>query len=348
MPETLAPSLRVAIAGASSLAGGEFLRLALGHPFLSVSQASSAAHVGQPVHLVHPNLRKATSLEFCSVDALVESDLVVTALPRGEFLGRYDALSALAPRMIDLSEALRLKDAARYARTYGEPHPRPELLERFVYGLPELHRDSLKGATHIGGAGAVATAAVLALYPLLSRGVPARGDIILEARVGSSVGELSEADSHLARAGGDFSYALTGHPQQAELAQALPGRFPLHLTVTAAGGLRDVLVSAHVFLPDGTSDRDVMGAYREAYADEPFIRLVTVRRGLHQLPDPAILRGANFCDLGFEMDNDTGRVVVMSALDGLVKGAAGHALQSLNLAMGWEETLGLEFAGLYP
>jgi N-acetyl-gamma-glutamyl-phosphate/LysW-gamma-L-alpha-aminoadipyl-6-phosphate reductase len=346
MPERLS----VAIVGASGYAGGEFLRLALGHPHLEVTQVTSERYAGQPVHIVHPNLRGATKLKFVSVNDLKEADLLVLGLPHGQSVGRYDDFMKLAPRMIDLAADFRLKDTSVYEKYYGEAHPRPDLLDTFVYGNPELHREELRGATHIVGAGCIATTAILGLYPLLRHAVPARGDIIIEAKIGSSAAgnKPSESGHHPERVGVIRTYAATGHRHTAELQQELPGRFPFHLTATAVERVRGVLVTAHVFLPDGFSDRDVMGAYRDVYADEPFIRLVTAKRGIHRVPDPKILDGTNYCDIGFELDNDTGRVVVMSALDNLVKGTAGHVLQALNISMGWDETLGLGFLGLHP
>jgi N-acetyl-gamma-glutamyl-phosphate/LysW-gamma-L-alpha-aminoadipyl-6-phosphate reductase len=342
--------LSVAIVGASGYAGGEFLRLALGHPHLNVTQVTSERYAGQPVPMVHPNLRQTTKLKFSLVDELREADLLVLALPHQESAQRFDAYAALAPRLIDLSADFRLKDPAVYQKYYGEAHPRPELLSKFVYGNPELHREELKGATHIAGAGCLATATILALYPLLKHAVPARGDIVVEGKIGSSAAgnRPSEASHHPERMGVIRTYAPTGHRHTAEIQQELPGKFAVHLTATAIERVRGILVTAHVFLPDGFSERDVLSAYRETYAEEPFIRLVAAKRGIHRVPDPKILDGTNYCDLGFEMDQETGRVVVISAIDNLVKGTAGHALQSLNVAMGWEETLGLGFTGLHP
>lgn len=342
--------LSIAIVGASGYAGGEFLRLTLGHPHLNVTQVTSERFAKQPVHLVHPNLRGATKLRFSSLEDLQDADLLVLGLPHKESSGRFDELSRKAPRMLDLAADFRLKDPAVYEKFYGEPHPRPDVLPRFVYANPELHRDELRGATHIAGAGCLATAAILGLYPLLKYAVPAKGDIIVEGKIGSSAAgnRPTDAGHHPERAGVVRTYAATGHRHTAELMQELPGSFPVHLTATAIERVRGILVTAHVFLPDGYSDRDVLGAYREAYEDEPFIRLVTAKRGIHRVPDPKILDGTNFCDVGFELDNETGRVVVMSALDNLVKGTAGHALQALNISMGWPETLGLGFLGLHP
>ena len=326
------------------------MRLALAHPKLEVVQITSERNKGLPVHMVHPNLRGASKLKFSSINELGEADLLVLGLPHKQSSARFDELARFAPRMIDLAADFRLKDAERYQQYYGEDHPRPDLLDKFVYGNPELHREELKSATHIAGAGCLATASILALYPLLKNAVPAKGDIIVEGKIGSSAAGNKPSDSghHPERMGVVRTYAATGHRHQAEMAQELPGAFPIHLTATAVERIRGILVTAHVFLPDGYSDRDVMGAFREAYSDEPFIRLVTAKRGIHRVPDPKILDGTNFCDIGFEVDNESGRVVVMAAIDNLVKGTAGHALQALNISMGWDETLGLEFLGLHP
>lgn len=336
--------------GASGYAGGEFLRLALGHPCLEVTQVTSERNKGLPVPLVHPNLRGFTSLRFRSLSELEEADLLVLGLPHGQTAERFDEFAVMAPRVIDLSAEFRLRDSGSYLRHYGQEHPRPELLSEFVYGNPELHRDELRGATRIAGAGCLATATILALRPLLAAGLASRADIIAEGKIGSSAAGNSAgpASHHPERMGVVRTYAPTGHRHEAEIAQELGGGAKVHLTATAVERVRGILVTAHLFLPDGTSDRDVLGAFREAYEDEPFVRLVLARKGIHRVPDPKILDGTNFCDIGFEVDNDSGRVVVMSALDNLVKGTAGHALQSLNISMGWEERLGLGFTGLHP
>lgn len=346
----MSEKLKVAIVGASGYAGGEFLRLALAHPHLHVTQVTSERYAKQPVHLVHPNLRGATTLRFSSITDLQDADLLVLGLPHKESAKRFDAFAAKAPRMIDLAADFRLKDEARYEKYYGEPHPRPDLFARWVYGNPEVRRDDLKTATHIAGAGCLATATLLGLYPLVKQGLVAKRDIIVEGKIGSSAAgnKASSAGHHPERMGVVRTYAPIGHRHTAEISQELPGEVNIHLTATAVERIRGILVTAHVFLPDGSSERDVLAAYREAYSDEPFIRLVTAKRGIHRVPDPKILDGTNFCDIGFAMDPDSSRVVVMSALDNLVKGTAGHALQALNISMGWEETLGLAFFGLHP
>ena len=343
----------VAIVGASGYAGGEFLRLALGHPHLEVTQVTSERHAGLPVGLVHPNLRGSTRLRFRPLAELEDADVVVAALPHGLLAGQVDALLARATVLIDLSADFRLRDAAVFERTYGGPHPSPDRLAEFVYANPELDRTrprpELPGATRLAGCGCIATATILALLPLVRGGLMARQDVIVEAKVGSSAAgaDPGPASHHPERAGVVRTYAPVGHRHEAEVRQAFPGVAP-HLTATAVERVRGIQVTAHTWLHDGSSERDVQAALADAYADEPFVRIVSARKGIHRVPDPKGLDGTNWCDVGFALDRDSGRLVMMAAIDNLVKGTAGHALQALNVAMGWEERAGLGFPGLHP
>lgn len=344
----------VAVVGAAGFAGGEFLRLALGHPRLRVVQVTSERHAGDPVALVHPHLRGGPRLRFEPLTALRDADVVVAALPHGVLAGHLDEVAAHAGVLVDLSSDFRLRDPAAYERWYGAPHPRPDVLGTFAYANPELDRasaggPSLPGATRLAGAGCIATAAILALLPLVRGGLLARSEVILEAKVGSSAAgrRPTEAGHHPLRAGVVRTYAPVGHRHTAELRQALPG-LQAHLTATAIERVRGILVTAHAWLHDGSAEGDVRGALEDAYADEPFVRLVTARRGPHRVPDPRVLDGSNYCDVGFALDPESGRLVLMSAIDNLVKGTAGHALQALNVALGWDEADGLGFSGLYP
>ncbi|BDP41668.1 N-acetyl-gamma-glutamyl-phosphate/N-acetyl-gamma- aminoadipyl-phosphate reductase [Deinococcus aetherius] len=340
----------VAIVGGSGYAGGEFLRLALGHPHLNVTQVTSERSAGQPVALVHPNLRGRTGLKFRKAAELEEADIIVLALPHGSAAKRIGEFEGKGRVIVDLSADFRLKDPEVYRATYGEDHPTPDRLGEWVYGNPELHREELRGATRIACAGCFATGVILALYPLLKLGVLLPRDIIATGLVGSSAAGASatEASHHPERAGSLRVYKPVGHRHAAEVQQELPGNFPIHLTAISTPRVRGILSTIQAWIPDGYSDRDVWSAYREVYGGEPFIRIVKVAKGIHRYPDPMLLDGTNYCDLGFEMDVDSGRVVLMSAIDNLVKGTAGHAIQSLNVAHGWEETTGLEFAGLHP
>lgn len=341
--------LRVSILGASGYAGGEFLRLALGHPQLEVQQVTSREHAGHPVYLVHPNLRGATELRFTRPETLQPCDVLVAALPHGALAQRIDDLLPLAGVLVDLSDDFRLATSEEYEAFHAEAHPRPDLLGTFVYANPELNRERLRGATRIAGAGCIATASILALLPVAGLLDPER-DVIVDAKIGSSAGGSapSTAAHHPERAGAMRTYAATRHRHQAEIRAALPSLPTTHMTATAVERIRGVLVTAHTFVRPGVTETDVLAAVREAYDDEPFVRHVRVRRGAHRVPDPKILDGSNFCDVGFGFDEGSQRLVMLSALDNLVKGTAGHALQSLNLALGFPETAGLGFTGLHP
>jgi len=348
------PRMTVAIVGASGFAGGEFLRLALAHPHLEVTQVTSERRAGEPVVLTHPHLRSLTHLRFRRLEELTGADIIVSALPHGELAQRVEWLLPLATVFVDLSADFRLTDPDLYRRTYGAAHPQPGLLGSFIYANPELDRAQpngprLVGATRIAGAGCAATASILSLLPLVRGGLLARSEVIIEAKVGSSAAgaEPSAASHHPVRAGALRTYQPVGHRHGAEIAQAFPG-LAAHLTATSTPRVRGILVTVHGFLHDGSSERDVRAAIEDVYAEEPFIRFVNARRGIHRVPDPRVLDGSNFFDIGFALDPDTSRLVVIGAIDNLVKGTAGHALQSLNVALGFDEREGLRFPGLFP
>ena len=342
------------IIGASGYTGGELLRLALSHPNIEVKQITSERLDGQFVHFTHPNLRKRTQLKFVRADAVEKCDLLFLCLPHGSAMGRIDQLSTLADRIVDLSADFRLRDAKGYDTWYGKPHSNAAWLEKFVYGLPELHRADIAKAKYVSGVGCNATATTLAVWPLAVAGlIDATRGIICEVKVGSSEGGAAAADSthHPERAGVMRSFAPTGHRHTAEVLQALKLKnvdTQVHLSATAVDNVRGVLATAHVFVKPGTQEKDVWKAFREAYTAEPFVRIVKERTGLYRYPEPKILSGSNYADVGFEMDPATGRVVCMCAIDNLMKGAAGTAVQCANVMMGWDEALGLEFPGLHP
>ena len=346
--------VRAAIVGASGYVGGELLRLLLAHPQVEVVQATSERYAGRFVYQVHPNLRGHTTLKFTSLQTLEPVDVLFLALPHGEAQKRIASFAQVAPRIIDLSADFRLRDPALYERWYGHPHAAPAWLERFVYGLPEINREAIRGAAYVSGVGCNATATILALWPLFRADVVDRSrDVIVEVKVGSSEGgnRPSDASHHPERSGAVRSYAPVGHRHTAEVIQALAQTGPVpqvHLSVTAVELVRGALATAHLFLKEPLSERDLWRIYREAYREEPFVRIVKERTGIYRLPEPKILAGSNHADVGFALDEATGRVVSICAIDNLMKGAAGTAVQCLNLMMGWEETTGLTFPGLHP
>lgn len=347
-------STRVSIVGASGYVGGELLRLLLDHPEVEIGQATSERYAGKYVHSVHPNLRGSARqggipLQFAPLAALQPCDVLLLALPHGEAARQIERFAALAGRIVDLSADFRLRDAEAYARWYGQAHANPQWLPRFVYGLPELQRDALRGARYASGVGCNATAANLALWPLAREGLLERA--VVEVKVGSSEGGAAHslATHHPERSGCVRAFAPTGHRHQAEMAQALGGP-ELYFSATAVEMVRGVQCTAHAFLRRPLQEREVWQLYRAAYGNEPFVRIVKERSGVYRYPEPKLLAGTNFCDVGFEVDEQSGgrRLVVLSALDNLMKGAAGTAVQALNVMMGWPERTALGFRGLHP
>lgn len=343
-------AIRVSIVGGSGYGGGEALRLLIDHPNVEVAQVTSRTQAGVFVHSVHPNLRGRTKLAFVRPEELEPCDVLFLCLPHGEASKQIDRYIALAGRIIDLSADFRLRSADDYRAWYGETHHAPQWLDRFVYGLPELHRDRLRGAKLASGVGCNATAVNLALLPLARAGLIR--SVIADLKVGSSEAgnAVSPSSHHPERAGAVRAYAPTGHRHQAEVIQEL-GRdhpFELHLSITAVELVRGVQCTAHVMPARAVDEKELWSIYRAAYRAEPFVRLVKDRVGLYRYPEPKILAGTNWCDVGFERDERTGRIVVISAIDNLMKGAAGSAVQCMNLMCGFEETAGLTFPGLHP
>lgn len=348
--------LRVAIVGGSGYTAGELARLLLFHPQVELTQVASSSHAGQYLHSAHPNLRKQSALRFCHPDDLTSCDLLFLCLPHGASAREIERYRAIAPRIIDLAADFRLRSASLYQRWYGEAHCAPHLLAQSVYGLPELHREALPGATLVSGTGCMATAAILGLAPLYRAGLVNNAiPLVVEAKVGSSAAGATPGRSshHPERSGAVRSFQPTGHRHSAELIQELGQitgemRQPVAFSATAVELVRGVLVTAHVFVKEALDERTLWRLYREAYRHEPFIRLVKERNGVYRYPEPKILAGSNYCDIGFELDPVQGRVVVIAALDNLMKGAAGNAVQALNCMYGWDESLGLTFPGLHP
>ncbi len=343
-------SVSVAILGASGYAGGELLRLLLDHPNVTVTQVTSRSHLGEYVYQVHPNLRKRTTLKFGDPAQLQPVDVLFAALPHGELQKEIEHYAALAAYVIDLSADFRLRDAATYERWYGAPHAAPHWLERFVYGLPEFHREALRRARYVSGVGCNATATNLALLPLLHAGLLDAGQkVIAEVKVGSSeAGAEGNIGSHHAeRANVIRTYSAFGHRHTAEIMQEC-NLTDVVLTLTSVDLVRGALATVHLDLPPGTSTRQLWQAYRAVVNENPFLRLVKEARGIYRVPDPKILAGSNYADIGFEYNEASGHLIAFCAIDNLMKGAAGSAVQCLNLMMGWEETLGLEFPGLHP
>ena len=342
--------MKVSIVGGSGYTGGELLRILLFHPQVEIAQATSESHVGEYVYQQHPNLRKRTQLQFTSRAMLQACDVLFLALPHGEAQKNIDHYLGLAPKIVDLSADFRLKDPAFYKKWYHADHAAPQHLGSFVYGLPEVQREAMKTATRISGVGCNATASILALLPLVKADlIDLNRPIIVDLKTGSSEGgaSVNAGSHHPEKSHSVRAYAPTGHRHTAEVIQEL-GLKDVHLSMTAVELVRGVLAAAHVFVKSGVAEKDLWKAYRAAYNAEPFVRIVKDKTGIHRVPDPKILSGSNYVDVGFDLDPNTGRVVSLAAIDNLMKGAAGSAVQAMNIMCGFEETTGLEFPGLHP
>jgi N-acetyl-gamma-glutamyl-phosphate/LysW-gamma-L-alpha-aminoadipyl-6-phosphate reductase len=340
--------ITVSIVGGSGYSGGELIRLLLDHPEVELRQVTSERFAGKPVTRTHPNLRRHTSLRFCAIGDLTPCDAMFLCLPHGNTMHNLDRYRALAPKLIDLSGDFRLNNAAAFEKWYGTPHACAERLPEFVYGIPEIYRDRIAGANWVTGAGCNATATILALRPLFRRGLAQQA--VIEVKAGSSEGgnNVSEASHHPERSGAVRSYKPTGHRHVAEILQELGSDAGIHFSATSIEMVRGILATCHVFLNQVLTEKDVWKIYREDYGNEPFVRIVKERSGIYRYPEPKLLAGTNYCDIGFEVDPDSNRLVVISAIDNLMKGAAGQAVQSFNIMHGFDERTALGFAGLHP
>jgi LysW-gamma-L-alpha-aminoadipyl-6-phosphate/LysW-L-glutamyl-5-phosphate reductase len=342
--------LKVSIVGASGYTGGELLRTLLTHPCVEIKQVTSESNAGSYVHAIHPNLRKTTNIQFVSAVALEPTDILFMALPHGELQKRIEQYSKLAKYIVDLSADFRLRDTTIYERYYEEKHSAPQWLDKFVYGLPEINRDALRSTTFASGVGCNASASILALLPLARAGlIDQTKPVTVDLKVGSSEAGASPSASshHPERSGAVRTFAATGHRHEAEIVQAL-GLNNVYLSITSVEMIRGVMATAQLFVQPGLEEKTLWKAYRSVYNSEPFVRIVHEKSGLHRHPEPKWLAGTNYADVGWEYDPRTGRLVALSAIDNLGKGAAGSAVQCMNIMAGFNETDGLGFTGLHP
>ena len=340
-------SYTASVVGGSGFTGGELLRLLDGHPEFELTQATSRSKENKTIGHAHPNLRHS-DLRFSSPEDLESVDVLFAATPHGVSMEQIDSFQEAAGTVVDLSADFRLDTEAQYDEWY-DGHTRPELLAESEYALPELNRDNLAGADLIASGGCNATATILGLLPLFEADVLSGDEqVVVDVKVGSSEGGAGggEASSHPERSGVVRPYAPTGHRHEAEIQQFLG--IDVSFTVHAVDMIRGASATCHVF-PDGpVSKGDLWGAYRGQYEDEPFVELVSGGGGVYRYPEPKSVAGTNRAEVGFELDPGNKRLVVFSAIDNMMKGSAGQAVHAANVALGIEETAGLEFQGLHP
>lgn len=342
------PKTRVSIIGGSGYAGGELVRLLLSHPEVILHQITSRRFVGQPLTLAHPNLRGLTQQTFIGTKDLESTDVLFFALPNKQSMTLMPQLKSLAKIIIDLGADYRLDSATAFKDWYGLDHADPDTLTDFTYGLVEVNRHRITTANHIACGGCEATSLILGLYPLVKLKLIDLDHIIADIKIGSSAaGSHSSASSHHPERHGVLrSYKPTHHRHQAEVDQILGTK--VQISATSVNLVRGILATIHTKLKPGLTDKDVWKAYRQTYSQEPFIRLVKQKTGLYRYPEPKLLWGTNYCDIGFELDPTTSRLVVLSAIDNLVKGTAGQAVQAMNVRLAFMERHGLGFPGLHP
>jgi N-acetyl-gamma-glutamyl-phosphate reductase len=337
--------MKVGVVGASGYAGVELLRLCAAHPDLDVAVAAAGSHAGATVADHTPSLAAAyPALTFDATDPAVLDglDVVFCALPHGESQKLVPALVGRVGAIVDLAADFRLHDPALYPTWYGEEHHAPALLDQFVYGLPELFRADLAGATLVAAPGCYPTAAALALAPFARAGLIETTGIVVDAASGVSGAGRGLSDRlHFGAVDEDFTaYGLLDHRHTPEIEQAVGAQvlFTPHL----APMVRGILATSYA-RPTGvfTTD-DALGVLRDAYAGEPFV-VVSDRS-----PSTKATAGSNCAHLTARVDQRTGWLVVLAALDNLVKGAAGQAVQCANAVLGLPETTGLPLAGQYP
>jgi len=334
--------IRAAILGASGYVGGELMRLIAAHPAMEIGVAFGASNAGQPVAAVHPHLALAyPEISFAAWDSkhLAECDLIFAALPHGETQRLADDLIGPGIPFVDLGADFRLDSAGEFERWYGEPHARPDLLGRFIYGLPEFNRDAIRSSKLVAAPGCYPTAASLALRPLVEAGIVEKQGIIVDAASGvSGAGRGANAGTHFCAVDGSYrAYGLTKHRHTAEMelttgAQVL---FTPHLMATSRGILATCYARA-------TGKSDPLAILRDAYAGEPFVHVGETP------PETKWATGSNSAFLSARFDERTGTVVALAAIDNLGKGAAGQMMQCANLMLGLDEGAGLSNMGVYP
>ncbi|MGO9643497.1 MAG: N-acetyl-gamma-glutamyl-phosphate reductase [Candidatus Bathyarchaeia archaeon] len=347
---------RVAVLGGSGYAGGELLRLLLAHPACEIQTVTSRQYAGEPLYRAHPNLRGVSLLKFQkpNPDVVSNCDIAFLALPHGKAASIVPDLLSRGMKVIDLTADFRLKNPSDYKEYYGWEHEHPELLKEAAYGLPELHRDEIKNSRLIAVPGCMATATILGAAPLIADRLVETDRIVVDAKIGSSGAGVTPtiATHHSERSGGVRPYKVTGHRHIAEIEQELGSLTGQEVNVAftphAVDIVRGILATIHLFTKQNLTDKDIWKVYRSRYGEEPFIRMVSDKKGLYGLPNPKVTVGTNFCDIGFEIDRHINRIVVFTAIDNLTKGAAGQAVQCFNILHGLDEHTGLNQYSPHP
>ena len=343
--------IKAAIVGGTGYTGVELLRLLAAHPEVELTAITSRSEAGQAVADMFPNLREHVALAFTEPDqaGLNDCDVVFFATPNGIAMQHTPALLDAGVRVIDLAADFRLKDPAEWAQWYGQPHACPELLDEAVYGLPEVNRAAVAQARLVANPGCYPTAVQLGYLPLLEKGLVDAGHLIADAKSGvSGAGRKASVGTLLGEASESFkAYAVPGHRHLPEIRQGLQRTTDSKIGLTFVPHLTPMIRGIHATLYaelNAGETPDLQHLYESRYETEPFVDVLPA--GSH--PETRSVRGANTCRLSIHRPQGGDTLVVLSVIDNLVKGAAGQAVQNMNIMFGLEETLGLNHIALLP
>ncbi|NLZ52407.1 MAG: N-acetyl-gamma-glutamyl-phosphate reductase [Thermoanaerobacteraceae bacterium] len=345
--------INVGIIGITGYTGGELLRLLLNHPQAEVKKATSRSNSGNDVALAHPNLKGEITLieeKFEIASFLQGLDLVFLALPHGKSAPLAKEIYERDIRIIDLGADFRIKDSEAYEHWYELEHSCPALLAESVYGLPEIHKNEISRAKILANPGCYPTSIILGLAPLLVNKVISNENIIIDSKSGvSGAGKTLTEITHYSNINENLlAYKVGNHRHIAEIEQELGFLGKTEVVINFTPHLipmnRGILSSIYVTPVVDVTQKDLDELYQEFYKTCPFIRL----RDKSSLPQTKWVQGSNYCDIAPIFDERTGKIMVFSAIDNLVKGASGQAIQNMNIMFGLEETSGLKLAGMYP
>ncbi len=347
------PKVKIAIVGSSGYTGGELCRLLLYHHHTSVIAVTSEKSAGQPLTNIFPHLLGLTDLicEPLDPEAIArKADFVFLALPHITAQAAAFRFHQLGVKVVDLSADYRLTDAALYEKWYEHCHQYPQLLGQAVYGLPELHREKIRKASLVANPGCYPTGAILGLAPLITKGVIDLSTIIIDSKSGvSGAGRSPALAYHYPEANeGLMAYKIGTHRHTPEIEQEVAGLAGKPVALSFTPHLipmnRGILTTIYATLSTPTDNGKLHELYTHFYQNEPFVRVLPSG----QYPNVRNVRGSNFCDIGFYADTRTSRAIIVTAVDNLVKGASGQAIQNMNLMMGFDETEGLKIAAFFP